>query len=98
MKRLDQQEHLLRFLQIEILRSATTIILFLKLFCVILITMSQYFFFLYYKELKYLYILERPNKGYVIKDNNDDEKEQFVNKKEKIPLCSVIKVSSKYIG
>ena len=73
-----------RFLQIEILTSATIIILFLKLFCVILITMSQYFFFLYYKELKYLYILERPNKGYVTKDNNDDEKEQFVNKKEKI--------------
>ena len=74
-----------RFLQVEILTSATIIILFLKFFCVILITMVQYFFFLYYKELKYQYILERPNKGYVIKDNNDEpEKEQFVNKKEKM--------------
>ena len=70
-----------RFFQIEILTPNTIIILFLKFFCFILVIMAQYFFFLYYKELKFQYIIERPNKRHIIRENDDNnEKEKFVNK------------------
>ena len=74
-----------KYFQFEILTSYTIITILLKIFCFILLIISQYFFFLYYKELKYQYIMERPDKRYIISENNNEsETEKFINKNEEI--------------
>ena len=70
------------YFQIEILTPAKKIILCLKIFCLILLILVQYFFFIYYKELKFQYLIERPGQKYMnYENNNDSEKEKFVSKK-----------------
>ena len=72
-----------KYFQFEILTSYTIITILLKILCLILLIMSQYFFFLYYKELKYQYIMERPDKRYIIyENNNESETEKFINKND----------------
>ena len=72
-----------KYFQFEILTSYTIITILLKILCLILLIMSQYFFFLYYKELKYQYIMERPDKRYIISENNNEsETEKFINKND----------------
>ena len=84
------------YFQIEILTSATIIILLLKIFCLILLIMIQYFFFLYYKELKYQWIIERPRDKHVYDENNNEsEKEKFVNNENK-KLSNIITEQGEY--
>ena len=65
------------YFQLEILTSATIIIICLKIFCLILLILVQYFFFIYYKELKYQFIIQRPNQKHI--NTDDSEKEKFIN-------------------
>ena len=70
------------YFQIEILTPVKIIILCLKIFCLILLILVQYFFFTYYKELKFQYLIQRPNQKHMKeKDNTDSEKEKFISKK-----------------
>ena len=81
------------YFQIDILTSSKIIILCLKIFCLILLILVQYFFFIYYKELKYQFIVERPEEKHLNEENYDDsENEKFILGDKK--LCNIIDENS----
>jgi len=47
------------YFQVEVITTMRIIIFFMKIFCFLLLIMIYYTFFLYYKELKYLFLKQR---------------------------------------
>ena len=81
------------YFQINIRTSSKIIILCFKIFCLILLILVQYFFFIYYKELKYQFIIERPEQKHLEEEKYDDsEKEKFILGDKK--LCNIIDENS----
>ena len=81
------------YFQIDILTPSKIIILCLKIFCLILLILVQFFFFIYYKELKYQFITERPGEMHLNDEIFDDsENEKFINGDKK--LCNIIDENS----
>lgn len=78
------------YFQIGIRTSSKIIILCLKIFCFILLILVQYFFYIYYKELRYQFIIERPEEKHLKDVNYDDsEYEKFIITDDK-KLCNII--------
>ena len=63
------------------------------IFKLIFVLHQKYFFFIYYKELKYQFIIERPEQKHLEEEKYDDsEKEKFILGDKK--LCNIIDENS----
>ena len=81
------------YFQSEILSSANKVILCLKIFCFLLLILANYFFFIYYKELKFQFIIEKPIEKYMIDDTKDKSEKEKLNMAEEIQLANIITIS-----
>ena len=58
------------YFQVEVITTMRIIVFIMKLFCFIILIMIYYVFFLYYKELKYLFLKQRNDLHKQILDTN----------------------------